>query len=137
VPNTITNTFTIPNVSLPGNTLNQFLLFGTSGIQAAGGPQPDFTLPNGFLFTAGGSINFFGSNSNTYPALPTNGLASYNWLTGGVITTNIVHNYAGQMGTVNGVPEPSTLILTSAGVGLYGLYRRRSRRRAPVCAEQP
>jgi serralysin len=129
--------YTVPSSpTLSGNTLNHSLLFGTAGIQAAGGPAPDFTIPNGFLFTANGGISFFGLNSNTYTALPTDGIMSYNWLTGGVITPNIAHNYSGAMGTVIGVPEPSTLILTTAGAGLFGWYRRRSRRLTPACSEQ-
>src|SRR5262245_37537909 len=46
---TQTNTFTIPG-DLPGDTLNHHFLLGTAGILAAGGPAPDFIIPNNFLF---------------------------------------------------------------------------------------
>src|SRR5262245_39383617 len=42
-----TNTYTLPGGPLP-ETFNHHLLFGTAGIQAAGGPAPDYTIPNGF-----------------------------------------------------------------------------------------
>jgi hypothetical protein len=139
-----TNNYTVPSSpTLAGDTLNHYLLFGTAGIQAAGGPAPDFTLPPSFLFTGGGTINYFALGSgNSYPALPTDGLGSISFTNGftmpTIMTTNLVHNYAGGMGTVIGVPEPSTLILTTAGAGLFGWYRRRSRRKSTeLCSNQP
>src|SRR5204863_8117339 len=35
------NAFTLPAGTLPGSSLNHHLLFGTSGIKAAGAPTPD------------------------------------------------------------------------------------------------
>jgi hypothetical protein len=127
------NTFTIPgSPTLGGNTINHHLLFGTAGIQAAGGPAPDFTLPDNFLFTGGGTINYFAIGSGTsYTALPSNGVSSYSFPGGSTIVTNVATNYSGAFGTV-GVPEPSTMILTSVGAGLFGWYRRRSRRKSGV-----
>src|SRR5437763_1705309 len=40
-------TFTIPS-NLSGDSLNHALLFGTSGIHAAGAPTPDFIIGNNF-----------------------------------------------------------------------------------------
>jgi len=145
VTNGTTNTFTIPGNPLPGSTLNHYLLFGTAGIEAAGGPAPDYILPNNFLFTNGGIVSYFSQidphNNTAYPMLPNNGLSSYNWQTGSTIVTNIAHNYSytggpGGSGTVNGVPEPSTMILCSVGAGLFGWHRRHSRRRTAACSEQ-
>lgn len=121
----LTNSFTIPaNIAAP--TAGKTLLFGTAGIQAAGGPAPDYILPNGFLFTAGGSINFFGANSGAYTALPTNGSASRIWSTGGNNTINSPRNYAGQTGVVV-VPEPTSMILVSLALGsIYSMSRRRN-----------
>lgn len=133
-----TNTFTIPNVTLPGSTFNHNLLFGTAGIQAAGGPAPDFIIPTSFLFTGGGTITFFGQNSGPYTALPLDGILSRTWTGGNA--SNTPTNFSGQSGFVNGVPEPSTLILTPLAAGVLGAYAWMSRRRkavAIVAAEQP
>jgi hypothetical protein len=128
VGNTQSKTFTIPPESdLPGDSLNHRLLFGTSGLKAAGGPTPDFIIPNNFLFTAGGSIQFFGANSGNYTAMPIDGILSRTWGTNNNAINSPV-NYAGQTGTVSAIPEPTSLILTPLAMGLYGLYRRRTRR---------
>jgi hypothetical protein len=113
VGNTQTHTFIIPGSPLSGNTLNHALLFGTSGLQAAGGPAPDYTIPNNFLFAAGGSISFFGANSGAYTALPTDGSLSRTW--GGGNAVNSPQNYSDQSGVVV-VPEPTSLSL----IGLTG-----------------
>jgi hypothetical protein len=128
---TQTNTFTIPSGSsdLPGNTNGQELLFATAGVHAAGGPVPDYIIPNNFLFAAGGTINFFGSNSGSYTALPTNGTLSRVWNGGNEVNT--LTNYAGQSGTITAaVPEPTSLLLTSLTFSVLGVYWLRSRRRS-------
>lgn len=125
VGNTLTNTFTVPS-NTPNDTFNHSLLFGTAGLQAAGGPAPDFIIPNGFLFSAGGSISFFGFNSGAYTALPTDGSLSRTWSGGNAV--NSPKNFAGQTGVVV-VPEPVTLSLI-AGSGIYLMRRRGSKRTA-------
>src|SRR4051812_17513507 len=115
---TTTHTFPLPNITLPGSTLNHSLLFGTAGLQAAGGPAPDFIIPSGFLFAAGGTINFFGLNSGPYTALPTDGFLSRIW--GGGNALNSPTNYNGQTGSV---PEPGVLALL--GCAGLALWRRR------------
>ena len=123
VGGTQTHTFTIPGVTLGGNTFNHALLFGTSSLQAFGAPPPDFILPNNFLFAGGGSISFFGANSGPYTALPTDGTLSRNW--GGSNTPNSPQNYAGQSGFIT-VPEPATGALLAAGAIISTLaFRRR------------
>jgi hypothetical protein len=127
--NTLTNTFTIPHHlptdANPQESFQKTFLIGTAGIQAAGGPTPDFIIPNGFLFTAGGTIDFFGLNGGPYTALPTDGSLSRTW-SNGSNALNTPKNFAGQTGTV---PEPTTLALAgSAGAcALFLLLRRRSR----------
>jgi hypothetical protein len=131
---TITNNFVIPS-DLPGSTTNRHFLIGTAGIAAAGGPTPDYIMPNNFLFAAGGTLNFFGTNGGPYSALPTDGLLSRDWASG-TNSLNTPTNFAGGTGTV--VPEPSTLVLSSVGVGLYGVIHRRWRRKtatAPPSSE--
>lgn len=124
VINGVTHTFTLPNSSLAGNTANRALLFGTAGLQAAGGPAPDYIIPDNFLFLGGGTINFFGANSGPYTALPTDGDLSRTWTGGNAV--NSPQNYAGTVGHVV-VPEPGALALLGLGLGsLLWLRRKQS-----------
>lgn len=126
--NTQTNTYTLthhlPSNANPQDSFGHTFLLGTAGLQAAGGPAPDFVVPDGFLFTGGGSIDFFGLNGGSYPALPTNGSLSLNW-DFGTTGTNSPKNFAGQTGVV---PEPAALVLAgcAGGFGLYAMMRRGS-----------
>jgi hypothetical protein len=116
-----THTFTLTG-NLPGDTLNRAFLIGTAGIQAAGGPAPDYIMPDNFLFTAGGTISFFGVNGGAYTALPLDGVLSRTW-TGGD-APNSPQNFAGQVGMV-AVPEPGLWALLGLGaLGLCGWLRR-------------
>ncbi len=117
---TQTHTFTIPS-SPAADSTNRTLLFGTAGLQAAGGPAPDFIIPNGFLFSNGGTINFFGTNSGGYTALPTDGILARVW-GGNTNASNTPRNYAGVTGFV---PGPGAAGLLALG----GLIASRSRRR--------
>jgi hypothetical protein len=116
-----TNTFTFPG-NLTPPTANKHMLLGTAGIQAAGAPAPDFIIPSGFLFQAGGDISFFGANSDSYTALPTDGSLARIWQGGNA--TNTPTNYAGQSGTIV-VPEPATLGLLALSAAFAFPRRRR------------
>jgi hypothetical protein len=129
--NTQTNTFMIPGSDvLPGDTLGHMLLFGTSGLHAAGGPTPDYVIPDNFLFTGGGSAFFFGFNGSSYGALPTDGMQSLNWFSGSPNAVNSPVNYLGETGTVAPVPEPTTLVLIPVAAAVGGAYHWRRRRAA-------
>lgn len=129
IGNTMSNVFNPMNDLPSSNTLNRTFLIGTAGIQAAGGPAPDYFVPNGFLFSAGGSITSnFAQNGGAFTALPIDGTMSRIW-NGGNNVINSPMNFAGQSGVVVGVPEPTTMILTPLAVSMYGLYHRLSRRR--------
>jgi hypothetical protein len=123
-----TVTFPVPSTTLATSSANRNLLFGTAGIQSAGGPAPDFVLPNNFLSTSGGTISFFGTGGGAYTALPTDGIQSRIW---GGNTNNLVNsprNYSSVTGSVNpsSVPEPSSVILVPLAAGsMYWISRRR------------
>ena len=117
------HTFTIPS-NLPGDTFNHAMLLATSSLQGAGAPAPNYVIPNGFLFAGGGTVNFFGANSGTYTALPTDGVLSRTWGDGNA--ANTPQNFAGQIGSVV-VPEPSVvalLVVTGIGFALRRSFRR-------------
>jgi hypothetical protein len=123
--NTQTHTFTV-NGNTPDDTFNHALLFGTAGLAAAGGPTPDYILPNNFLFPSGGSISFFGLNSGSYTGLPSDGNLSLAF--GSTATqSNGPQNFNGVTGHV--VPEPEPVILATSGAAalLFFAVRRRSR----------
>jgi hypothetical protein len=124
VGNTLQNTFTIPS-NLPGDTANHSFLIATPGFQAVAGFTPDYVMPANFLFSSGGSLNFFGSPSQvTYAALPTDG-TSARFFPGGVTGVSSPQNFAGQ--TISPVPEPGVLSLAAlCGVSACFLLRRRS-----------
>jgi hypothetical protein len=126
------HSFTLPGPDLQGNTIGHMLLFGTAGVHAAGGPTPDYTLPDGFLFTAGGTINYFalnGPNNGMYTALPTDGLLARDWQSGANVM-NFSTNYKGESGSITPVPEPSVLVLTPLAIAFGMAHLRRSRWRA-------
>jgi len=107
----VTNTFTF-NRNLTGETANRFLLLATPGFAAlAGGIEPDFELPAGFVPTGGGSINFAGLNTLTYTAadLPKNGKQARS--SGGLIPSN-PQNFSQQQAQIAIAPvafyEPGT-----------------------------
>ena len=65
------NSFTFP-ANLPGDTANKKMLIGTTGFAALGVVTPDYTVPNNFFFSSGGTINFAeGFDVWNHPAAPT------------------------------------------------------------------
>ena len=97
---TSTNTYRF-NTNLPSEaTLNKSVLVGTQGFSELGIVTPDYIIPNGFLFTVGGTVNFPNMNGGkiTYASLPTDGVRSLrpDSSTG----LNSPTNFAGNTGTV-------------------------------------
>ena len=97
---TNTNTYSI-STNLPNAATNgKSVLVATQGFADLGIVTPDYIIPNGFLFTANGSINFPGMFGGTlsWSQLPIDGRLSLNRdLTTGI---NSPTNYAGNTGTV-------------------------------------
>lgn len=76
--NGTTHIFTFPN-NLPSTaTSNTSVLIATQGFVDLGIMSPDFIVPAGFLFPAGGTLNFGGVDVVTYAQLPLNGTLSVN-----------------------------------------------------------
>jgi hypothetical protein len=111
---TTTRSFTFPS-NLPGDTASmdggdpyygggmttyKSMLIGTQGFAGLGIVKPDFVVPNGFLFTTDGRVNFGeGADSLTYGSLPTDG--SHSLYRDGATNVNTPMNFAGESGTVS------------------------------------
>lgn len=114
-----TNTFIFPgNTGSP--TANKTFLVATPGFGALpGGVAPDFVIPTGFLFHAGGAINFAeGAQILNHGALPQDGMNSVN--AGGTPGLNSPRNFAGNQGSVN-VPPPPQPPVVSTNLPLSGI----------------
>ena len=82
-----------------GGTTYKTMLIATQGFAALNVVTPDYVVPNGFLFVDGGTINWGeGSDTWTYPGLPTDGRARYR---DGTLASNSPQNFAGTIGSVS------------------------------------
>ena len=108
----VTKTFVFP-MDLPGGasdgndygygtmlspTANRRVLIATQGFAALGLVAPDYVIPNNFLPIGGGTINYAGFDSVTYPSLPTDGANALSRT--GIPVANRAANFAGQTGSV-------------------------------------
>lgn len=121
---TQTHLFSFPS-DLPGATANKFFLVGTAGLASApGGVTPDYVVPDGFLFNAGGTLDFGpGADVLTYAALPAGGILSMN--RDGTSGVNSPTNFNGQTGSI--VPLPAAAWLMGSGlIALLVLPRRKA-----------
>lgn len=99
----VSRTFPFPQ-NLPGDTTGKKVLIATQGFANLNIVTPDYIVPNGFLFTPGGTINYASSSDSvTYAALPTDGTHAVD--RNGVIVVASPRNFAGSTGQVN-VPPP-------------------------------
>jgi hypothetical protein len=72
---------------------------------------PDYVVPNGFLATNGGTLNYAGVDQVTYAALPTDGTNAID--RNGATIRNVATNFSGQSASVVSAP---TLITPAAGL---------------------
>ncbi|MBG9386873.1 calcium-binding protein [Caenimonas aquaedulcis] len=122
--NGVKHTFTFPADLPSAATANTHVLIATQGFAALGIVTPDYVVPDGFLFTAGGTINYAGVDAVTYGALPGDGSHSISD-TGTVMVaspTNF-HGATGQLPTsttFNGTEANDTLTGTSGNDVING-----------------
>ena len=89
------------------NTANRSFVIATAGFTALGVLVPDYTMPSGFLFTNGGTVNYAGVDQVTYAALPTDGVAALN--SDGSTGQNLAKNFAGATASVTAPGGPATV----------------------------
>jgi hypothetical protein len=94
-------------------TANKRVLIATPGFAALGIVPPDYTIPNGFLPTNGGTLSYAGVDSVTFASLPTDGVTAIN-RTGATIQ-NRATNFAGLSASVTAV-GPTAAIVPIGGV---------------------
>ena len=111
---TKTQSFTFPS-DLPGDTAGKTFLIGTAGFAALGLMTPDYIVPNGFLYTSNGSVNFAGVDSVSWTALPVDGVMSIDRFV--AMAINSPKNFAGATGSVFAPSAPTcTLTATPASI---------------------
>ena len=96
-------------LTFPGNlpstqTASRSVLIATPAFAALAGVAPDFVVPAPFLFPGGGTLNYGGVDSVTYPPMPSDGVSSVD--RNGVAATNTPTNFAGQTGALVGTSPP-------------------------------
>lgn len=87
-------------------TANRSVLIATEGFAALGLVAPDFTIPDRFIPTDGGTLNFAGVDQITLPPLPTDGVTAIN-RNGNPVAAS-PRNFAGT--TAELTPQPVTNI---------------------------
>ena len=98
----VTKSFTFPGDLPSAATAGKRVLAGSAGLAALGMIAPDFVLPNGFLPTDGGTLEFAGVDQVAYGALPGDGVNAITRL--GFATPNVAANFAGATASVPALP---------------------------------
>ncbi|MRD48141.1 calcium-binding protein [Caenimonas koreensis] len=89
-------------------TANTTVLIATQAFADIGVVKPDFIIPDNFLFTASGTVNFAGVDSVVYFALPSNGQSVNRF---GALQAGTPKNFAGATITID--PLPPTFTVTN------------------------
>jgi len=91
-----TQSFTL-NANLSGDSAGRTFLIGTAAVAALSGVTPDYVVPDGFLFTTNGMLNWAeGADSWSYATLPVDG--THALLRSGGTAINSPRNFAGTTG---------------------------------------
>jgi hypothetical protein len=93
-----TRTFRFPTNLPSSNTRNRRVLIATAGFAALGLVEPDYLVPNAFLATPAGTLDFAGVDQVSYASLPTDGTSALD--RNGVTVANVATNFAGQSASV-------------------------------------
>ena len=104
----VNKVFAFPNNLGSTNTAGRRVLIATQGFAALGIVTPDYTMPNGFLPPNGGTLNYAGVDSVTFPSLPTDGTTAIN--RNNAMIQNLATNFAGQSASVTAVGAPAAII---------------------------
>ena len=99
---TTVKTFPFPTNLPSATTANKRVLIGSTSYAALGLVAPDYTMPDRFLPTEGGTLNYGGVDIIGFPALPTDGTNA--WFRSGSIGANVATNFAGATGSVPTAP---------------------------------
>ena len=116
--NGVTHTFTVQG-NLPGAaTANTHFLIATQGFANLGIVTPDYIIPDGFVFTGGGTIDYAGYDTVLYGALPAD--ATHSITRAGVVATGSPTNFAGVTGQLTASTPPTTINGTAGDDTLTG-----------------
>jgi len=101
-----TKTFTFDHNLPSGQTANRFALIATQGFADLGIVAPNYVIPNGFLPTDGGTLNYAGVDFVAYPSLPTDGVNAITRTQ--AVVANVATNFAGA--SASAPPLPVTAV---------------------------
>ena len=92
------HSYTFPG-NLPSDaTANKYVLVATEGFAALNLITPDYVVPNNFLWTVQGNVNFADVDFISYSALPTDGVGALG--RNKTVIPNVATNFAGQSASV-------------------------------------
>ena len=98
----VMKTFTFDHDLPSGQTAGRYALIATQGFAALGVITPDYVIPNGFIATDGGTVNYAGVDQVNYASLPTDGNLALQ--RNGQTEQNEAHNFAGQSAAAPALP---------------------------------
>lgn len=109
-----TKSFMFPS-NLPSSaTAGRRVLIATEGFAALGIVTPNYVIPNGFLATDGGTVNYAGVDFITYATLPTDGVHAID--RSGTVIPNVATNFAGVSASVASPPTVPPTVLNFQGL---------------------